>query len=908
MTEVPPDAVPSASLWEREDELRTVSRAVESLRADAPADAGGAPGTGSVLVVTGEAGLGKTALLGEVRDRAEKLGCTVWYARGGETVASVPFNVLRQLLQPALVQLTPDEAHDYLGDWYEVSGPALGITDPGARPPDPQAVCDGLVTAVRRLARREWPLVLLIDDAHWADQETLGWLAAFVEQGGDLPALVVVARRPGEAGEAAARHLDAVAARAARPAIPLRPLTPEATAGLTRDTLGARADAPFCREVWAVTGGNPYDTVELLAKVRDSRLEPVESSATELRVLNKSARGRGLLARLEQLGVDATRFAWAAAILGNGITVDLVARLAGLDRQDAAHCAELLTTARVLTASDPTAGSGGLGGGALGSGALVGELEFVHSLVATDIYQAIPDALRTAMHGIAARVVADCGMGAAVISRHLMFVHPDDDAELVEQMREAAREHLAVGAPDPARRCLERALAEPPRPEVHPHVLYELGCASLLTSPATTVEYLREALALPGLEGDVRVDAVHRLSQALLHNDQLEEAVRTVDAEAARLPDGPARTRLRAVHYMWEGIHAPEEGTPSRSTGLADLAAACTGRDNAERALLILRGFDAMTHGESAEQVVEFSDRALVNGRLAPGLGWTDTEWGMELLMMLGSSYAYADHLDRAEALFSEALHAYTTAGWSGGHLALAHAFVGLAHRRRGRLREAEESQREALRLAERVGRGLPLHWSATCGLVDTLLARGHAQEAAKVAEEYGFGPPYPSTIVLPDIRSVRGRLLLATGRTQDGINELEDAEKAASARGHHNTVLAPWALDLARALAGTDPRRAAELAAGARREAERFGTDTAIGEALRCAAALETGRRAVVLYERAVTYLETSPAAYEHAAARLEYGIATASRPELERALTLAESCGADGVAARAISALRHV
>jgi tetratricopeptide (TPR) repeat protein len=895
MTEEPPDAVPSASLWEREEELRAVSAAVDALRADSPT---GTPGPGSVLVLTGEAGLGKTALLTEVRARAEKLGCTVWYARGGATVSSVPFNVLRQLLQPALVSLMPDEARDYLGEWYEVSGPALGIAEPGARPPDPQAVRDGLVTAVRRLARREWPLVLLIDDAHWADQETLSWLDAFVERVDDLPVLLVVARRPDEAEGPAARRLDAVAARASRPVMPLRPLTPEATAGLTRATLGAHADAPFCREVWAVTDGNPYDTVELLAKVRDSRLEPVEASATELRALNKSARGRGLLARLEQLGVNATRFAWAAAILGNGITVDLVSRLSGLDRQDAARCAGLLVKARLLTRVDP-----GAGGRAEGD-----ELEFLHSLVATDIYESIPPALRTAMHGIAAEVVAGQGMGAAAVSRHLMFVHPDDDAELVEQMREAAREHLSVGAPDPARRCLERALAEPPRPEVHPYVLYELGCATLLTSPATTVEYLREALALPGLEGDVRVDAVHRLSQALLHNDQLEEAVRTVDAEAALLPDGPARTRLRAVHYMWEGIHAPEDGTPSRSTGLADLAAACTGRDNAERALLILRGFDAMTHGENAEQVVEFSDRALVNGRLAPGLGWTDSEWGMELLMMLGSSYAYADHLDRAEALFSEALHAYTSAGWSGGHLALAHAFVGLAHRRRGRLREAEQAQREALRLAERVGRGLPLHWSASCGLVDTLLARGHAEEAAEVAERYGFAPPYPSTIVLPDTRSVRGRLLLATGRTQEGINELEDAEKAATARGHHNTVLAPWALDLARAVAGSDPRRAAELVTTARRQAERFGTDTAIGEALRCAAALETGRRAVALYERAVTYLEASPSAYEHALARLEYGLATSSRRELERALTLARACGADGITTRAQKALRHV
>ncbi|WP_318215346.1 ATP-binding protein [Streptomyces sp. SCL15-6] len=886
MTEVRPTAAASASLWERDEEVAAITRAVDTLCADRSS-------SGSLLVCRGEAGLGKTALLAETRRIAEARGCTVWSARGGETLRSVPFNVVRQLLQPALVSMLPDEARDYLGDWYDIAGPALGIAEPGERQADPQGVCDGLVAAVRRLARREWPLVLLIDDVHWADQETLRWLAALAERLDETSALLVIARRPGGVTGDSARHLDAAEA-AGRPLAPLSALTPEATAGLTRATVGAHADGAFCREVWAVTDGNPYETVELLAKVQDSELEPVESRAAELRALNRSARGGGLVARLEQLGIDATRFAWAAAILGTGITVDMVARLATLDRGDAVRCAELLGTARILTGPDPAAGR-----------AADGDLEFVHPLIATAVYNSIPDALRRAMHGIAAQLVADSGLGAAAASRHLLQVHPDDDQDVVRQLRDAAREHLAVGAPDAARRCLERALEEPPLPEGHARVLYELGCATLLTAPATTIGHLRTALAMPGLDGEERVDAVFRLSQALLHNDQLEEAVRTVEAESARTPDPSARLRLQAVQYMWEGIHAGETASPGRSARLAELAATCTGRDNAERALLILRGFDAMTHGENAEEVVELCDRALVNGRLAPGLGWTDTEWGLELPMMLASAYAYCDRLDRAEALFTEALRAYETAGWSGGHLALAHAYVGLGHRRRGRLREAEKSLRESLRIAERVGRGLPLYWSATCNLIDTLLARGHVEEARSLADQYGFAPPYPSTIVLPDPRTVRGRLLLATGRTKDGINELEAAEKAAAARGRHNPVVVPWATDLARALAAEDPGRAAQLASDARRQAERFGTDTAIGEALRCAAALETGQRAVRLAAQAVAYLEASPCQYEHAAARVEYGIAARSKAELERGLALARSCGSDGLVAKAREAL---
>ncbi|MFC7471891.1 AAA family ATPase [Actinomadura keratinilytica] len=170
---------------------------------------------------------------GARRGRAGRRGrCTVWTARGGETVTSVPFHVVRQLLQPALVSLGPVEAREYLGDWYEIAGPALGIAQPGGRQVDPQGVVDGLVAAVSRLVMLHWPLILIIDDAHWADQESLRWLAAFAQRLDDLPVLLVVAHRDGEATGDSARHLETVG-RAARPGTSLATLTaftPDATA------------------------------------------------------------------------------------------------------------------------------------------------------------------------------------------------------------------------------------------------------------------------------------------------------------------------------------------------------------------------------------------------------------------------------------------------------------------------------------------------------------------------------------------------------------------------------------------------------------------------------------------------------------------------------------------------------
>ncbi|MGW7412080.1 ATP-binding protein [Streptomyces sp. NPDC054863] len=872
----PQDPVPAPLLLEREDELGFAARAIGDLCAETS--------RGGVLVYRGVAGIGKTALLGEVQRIARERGCTVWSARGGETVTSVPFHVVRHLLQPALTLTGDAAARDLLGDRYGSVGPALGIAPPNSEvKADPQGVRDGLDVLVGRLAEAHRPLVLVVDDAQWSDLETLTWLVRFAQRGNRLPVLLVAAYRTNEAeGDTAEllRDLDTTA-RATGSAVALNALSPAATARFARSELGQHADDPFCREVWAVTGGNLYETVELLARAKDT--------AGSLRALIMSARAPGLVERLMAMGTTTAHFAFATAILETDVSLRLAARLASISPGDAAESADRLRDARILTGADE-------------------HLEFAHPLIAGAVYDAIPKYLRKAMHGVAAEVLASAGHGAAAASRHLLDVPREENPKLVEQMRAAAREYVAVGAPDAARRCLERALEEPPLPTVLAQVRYELGQAVYLGEPATTVEHLKAALDQPGLDVAEQAHAVFLLSQALTHNNQTAEAGRMVAAAAAAAPSGPDRMRLQTVHFLWEGVLAVEEDGPGRSRRLAEAAAKVDGSNTTEQALLMLRAFDATAIGEDAESVVAIGDRALVNGSLPAGLSWTDTTWGFEPAALLGLSYAFADRLDRADSLFTEARRAFTEAGWSGGHLSFAYALTGYLQRRRGNLVRAEEDLRESVRLAERIGHGLPMHWDAVCMLIDTLLARGLVEHAWQAAEDFGFGPDYPTTIVIPDARSVRGRLLLAKGRTKEAVAELEAAGEALKARGRHNTVLAPWALDLARAVAPDDPERAAELAAYAREKAERFGTYTAIGEALRCQAALAQGPRAVELLGHAVDCLKESPSAYEHAAARVELGVAARSRTELEKGRDHARNCGAAALVASADRALREL
>lgn len=909
------DGGPRARLHEREGELRSASRAVAALLARA---GGGA--SGEVLLYTGAAGLGKTAVLTEVRRQAADAGCTVLFARGGEQRRHEPFHVVRQLVQPVLAGLCDGQRAGVLGPWEDIVGPAVGLLRPGGQL-DPQGVRDGLDFVLTRLVQLRPPVAVIVDDLHWADPESLGWLAGVAVRARELPALLVLACREEfpDGVLALERSLAAAAGRCHR----LRPLRPASVAHLVREALGEDAEDAFCRDVWSVTAGNPYETTALLREVLDQQLDPVGENGAQLRELVSSARGMTLRHWLDKLGPTALRFAWAASMLGTDIRPELAAAICAQGPQTAAGSVRELRRHRVLT------------------GAPGGRLEFVHPLVATSLYQSMPPATRTGMHGVAAVEVENAGLGLLAASRHLLELLPEGDGAIVARLRRAAREHLAIGAPEAAQRCLRRAISEPPADEDRATVLYELGCSALLTDPATTVNQLRLALAEPqGLDAGARVDATFRLAQALAHSNRLDEAAAVCAEEAARTSPGPGRLRLEVAHFMFAVFQSVDEDGPGRSRRLAEFArtlatvglafsdtdadtgggtdggtdgdtgggtdgGALFAQDGLAHAVAVLRCWDLTLRGADRQEALALADSALPHGRLPRSLGWTNTTWGFELPGILGISYLYADRVDRAEELFTEAVRAYEVAGWSGGHLGFAHLLTGMLRFRCGALAEAEDHLRRALRIAGRIGAGIPLHWDAVGALAETLAARGRLAEALELAHGHGFGPPFPSVMVLPDAPTLYGRLLLARGDAPGAARALAAAGKALDARGWRNTVWAPWLGHLARAVVGEEPQRARELAGEAVRRAGESGTASAIGSALRLSASVHERPRAAELLTQAVRHLEHSPARYEHAVALVDLGEALEAGPgareALARGLELALRCDADGLADRA-------
>lgn len=887
-----PQGWASQPLLERESEVLAIHRAVDELCGTSRT--GPTTRRGGVLTFAGAGGIGKTTLLTEARRHAAERSCTVLFARGGEQEKQVPFHVMRQLIQPTFAAMTEEERRDVLGNWYSIVAPALGLTaaPKGPTAPDPQGVRDGLDWVVTHLTVRSAPVVLVVDDAHWADAESLAWLTAFAARAEELAMLILVACRPNEI-PADAASLRALMSRQGTRPHELATLTTSAVARIVRDALGESADDVFCRECWAITGGNPFEVVELAMKGRDRGLKPHQDNIPQLRDLASAVKGSGLIDCLEQLGPSTVRLAWAAAVLGTAVPISIVGSVAALGEAQAAEAIDQLRNARILTV--------------LTSLRRQEVVEFFHPLIATAVYRSIPPGVRVGMHGMAAQAMVDDGFGAAAAARHLLEMHPEGDPWVVQQLRQAARESFSAGAPDAARRYLARALREPPDMEDRAEVLFELGSANLLHDPATTINQLRAALEEPKTEQALREAITYRLAQALAHTGQMAEAAGLLADEARLSTSSRTRLRMQAEQFKWNSVRLDEENSPARSRLLAQFAKRLSGRGLPERHILGLRAWDAAMRGEPVGTALDYAEQALTGG-----MSWTDQDFGFEVPAVVAVTLMYCDQPGRAEELFNTGIVEFEAKGWRGAHLSFVYTLLGYVRYRRGRLAEAEDFVRNGLQIADRVGHGIPAQWYAIGTLIETLLARGNTAEAQRVAQTYKLAEGLPKAVVYPDPQAVWGKLLLAQGRIDEAEQQLSAAGKRLDLRGTRNPSWSPWQLDLALAQVTHEPDQARATATEALARARAFGAASVIGQSLRVLATTMDPSRAALLLQEAVGHLEQSPAACELAHALVDHGAAlhTLGDPhqaaqQLYRGMETAAACGADALAARARSQL---
>ena len=244
-------------------------------------------GRGSLLLLEGPAGIGKTRLVLAAGRRGRELGLATLSARGSELEQDFAYGLVRQLFEAPLVAASPPERAELLagaaGHAAGLFGLAAAREDVAGALLDPSfAILHGLYWLCANLGRRS-PLLLCIDDVHWADHASLRFLHYLGRRLDELPVAVVAAARPGQAD--AAPVLAALAASPSAEVLELAPLSERAVAELMRLAFGTDVEPAFAGACHEVTGGVPFFVRELVRAIAEQGIKPTAAASSRVAAL-----------------------------------------------------------------------------------------------------------------------------------------------------------------------------------------------------------------------------------------------------------------------------------------------------------------------------------------------------------------------------------------------------------------------------------------------------------------------------------------------------------------------------------------------------------------------------------------------------------------------------------------------
>lgn len=829
-------------------------------------------GAGSVVVVSGPAGAGKTTLIDTFVSDVARRGVRVLRATGGELERDLGFGVVRTLFATAIAKEADVRALLMTGA-AAFAAPVLWSRSTEA--PQPGSVLHGLFWLCSNLSERT-PLLVVVDDVQWADPASLRFLGYLSRRISGLPVLLTLGLREG-AESAGAELLAALLADPATNVVRLPGLSPQAIERVVADRFGKPPAEEFVTACHEATGGNPFLLTELLtALVADGRSCSL-ADARRVGAVGPTTVARSVLARVAGAGPGAGALAEAAAVLGSSGELRHAAVLADLDQPTAALLADALASMDVFAPGRP--------------------IEFVHPLVGAAIYQGISPGARSNLHRAAAGLLADDGVAPDRVAMHLLAVEPARDPWVVASLCLAASVAVAAGAPDQAATYLERAMREPPVASDRPELLYWLGEAELLAGRTAAGDHLARALETttdPVARGELAV----LLSRAALSAGRLPDAwtllTRLIDQLEGASSDVVMRLEAgRAAAGLWTPrLRAELEADLPRLQALAEHGG------DAARSLLLLLGFAQVARCDDRDQIFALVERGLDGGRFlaAESAEAVEVTWAARTL-------TFIDALDEADRLLDAMVADARTRGSVAGY-ATACTWRAAVALRRGRIVVAEAEAREAVQLLE----AHDLYFLAPYAfsfLGEALIESGELAEAERLLDRADLGPMRGSA---PESRLAltRARLRMARGDESGAVSELRDHEAQNPWLNNPNALA--WRSTLALALPAALRAEATKLVDLELEQARRIGQPRAIGVALRAAARLCSGPERVDVLREAVAELEACPSLLEQAYALTDLGSAlrqsslrAEARDTLARALDMASTCGARALADRA-------
>ncbi|OIJ66540.1 ATP-binding protein [Streptomyces mangrovisoli] len=813
-------------------------------------------GEARAVLVAGDAGVGKSRLLGELAERASRGGATVLTGHcvdlGDVGLPYLPFTEI-------LGVLAADERFAKLCAAHPAAGRLLGAgagTEP-VRDGDGRLRLFEAVAGLLADVAAVTPLLLVIEDLHWADQSSRDLLRFLLSRGvlqrpaGGGPAHRLALFASYRADDLHRRHpLRPLLAELVRlPAVErleLRPLPDPEVARLVRSLRQGPLPEATVRRIVERAEGNAFYAEELLAAT-DAEAGGVPSGLADV-----------LLIRFEQLTDTAQQVLRTAAVAGRRVEHDLLRAAVGLPEDELETALREAVGRRLLVPGDGDT------------------YAFRHALAREAVYADLLPGERSRLHGTFARLLADHGgrpENAAERAHHYRESH--DLPEALAASLEAAGHAQRVGAPAEELRHLEAALdlwtsvdpAARPAGEGAGRVALMLRASAAAAHtglPHRAVSLTRAALAGTGRDTDAELAARVRYTLAgnLIGVDSLKAAFAYSSEALAMIPaEPPSRTWLwAAATHVLAARQVGEDATALRVAREALGVAERLGVLDAQADLLIslagLEGGGRRTPAgrarlHEARELAHRAGNAPVELRALYNLavGWFESGELTECLPWL------TEGLDRArraglasspypmEMRYVRLLALYTLGRWD-----------------------------ECVRTAAEDAEALPLAVGYTVGpALCVALARGDEAAAEQRAQALLQGPfdwmaTMVAGIVLTDAAALRGDAEAAVARTRTTVEALTDesgrrpdlsirlaalalsavADRAGDLRLAGDTAgVAEWTaratelVELARATAGRDgggrPQGPEGLAWLARAEAEWTravsGTDAAAWE-----------------------------------------------------------------------------
>ncbi len=651
-------------------ELAVVDRALDAVAA-------GGPG---FLALVGEPGIGKTSVMERLSELASGRGWLVLAGRAAEFERELPFGVLVDALDDHLATLDQRRLERAGGERLAELAAIFPSLD---GPPAPE----GALQAERYRAHRAVqelldglavgrPLLLSLDDLHWADQASLEVVASLLRRPPDGPVLLACSFRPAPAPAFLESALAAAEREGRAERVDLGPLSPEDAAELL-----AGIPEPSVREaVFRISGGNPFYLSQLARLAVHQPVRRGDGGQFDTLSLGVPQSVMSMLAEeVRSLPPDSRRVLESAAVAGEPFEPDVAAEIGEVsDAELAGALDDLLERDLVRTTDVPR------------------QFRFRHPLVRRAVYAHAGGGWRLEAHGRAAAALASRGAPAAAQAHHV--------------------EHSA-------RRGDERAIA----------LLSRAATSAAPRAPAAAARWLQAAVRLvPEAESQEaiarRVALLTGLADAQRASGRLD-ACRTTLLQALELAADPAaRVRLvtacAAVEH-WLGRHA--EASARLDAAIADMGAE---RSAGAVALRVERAVEHLHALDFAAARAVAAEAHAIAGELGDARALGAAGAMLTLAAVAGGDVAAArasveDAAARLDAArdgeLADDLAALWYLGWA--EIQLERFEAGLAHLRRG------------VGISRATGRGdliVPMLLGQARGLVSL----GRTHEAAEVAGE----------------------------------------------------------------------------------------------------------------------------------------------------------------------------